>query len=344
MQNTRVLITAHGSPDVLKLVQEDLPEPRPGEVRLRILATGVAFADVLMRYGMYPNMPPLPFSPGYDVVGIVDKLGEGVSDFAPGDTVAALTMIGGYAQYLCVVAPELTRVPAGVDPAEAVSLVLNYVTAHQMIHRIAALAPGQTVLIHGAAGGVGTAALELGKLAGLKMYGTASRSKHDLVSALGGIPIDYKSDDFVTRVLQMTGGAGVDAVFDAVGGQNWWRSYKALRAGGKTPGGKLIGYGMSSVINRGKPSKLRGAASFALLGLLGILPDGKSARWYSITTEKQRHPKWFREDLAHLLNLLSGKKIRPQISERLPLREAQRAHELIEHAQVTGKIVLLPQQ
>jgi NADPH:quinone reductase-like Zn-dependent oxidoreductase len=344
MQNTRVLITAHGSPEVLKLVQEDLPEPRPGEVRLRILATGVAFADVLMRYGMYPNMPPLPFSPGYDVVGIVDKLGEGVSDFAPGDTVAALTMIGGYAQYLCVAARELTRVPAGVDPAEAVSLVLNYVTAHQMIHRIAALARGQTVLIHGAAGGVGTAALELGKLAGLKLYGTASRGKHDLVSALGGIPIDYKSDDFVTRVLQMTGGAGVDAVFDAVGGQNWWRSYKALRAGGKTSGGKLIGYGMSSMINRGKPSKLRGAASFALLGLLGILPDGKSARWYSITTEKQRHPEWFREDLAHLLNLLSGRKIRPQISERLPLREAQRAHELIEHAQVTGKIVLLPQQ
>jgi NADPH:quinone reductase-like Zn-dependent oxidoreductase len=343
MQNNRVLITAHGSPEVLKLVQEDLPEPRPGEVRLRILATGVAFADVLMRYGMYPNMPPLPFSPGYDVVGVVDKLGEGVSDFAPGDSVAALTMIGGYAQYLCVAARELTRVPAGVDPAEAVSLVLNYVTAHQMINRIGALAPGQAVLIHGAAGGVGTAALELGKLAGLKMYGTASRGKHDLVSALGGIPIDYKSDDFVTRVLQMTGGAGVDAVFDAVGGQNWWRSYKTLRAGGKTPGGKLIGYGMSSVINRGKPSKLRGAASFALLGLLGILPDGKSARWYSITTEKQRHPEWFREDLAHLLNLLSDKKIRPQISERLPLREAQRAHELIEHAQVTGKIVLLAQ-
>jgi NADPH:quinone reductase-like Zn-dependent oxidoreductase len=343
MQNTRVLITAYGSPDVLNIIEEDLPKPRPGEVRLRVLATGVAFADVLMRYGMYPHMPPLPFSPGYDVVGVIDKLGDGVSDFAPGETVAALTMFGGYTQSLCVAAAELTRVPPGVDPAEAVSLVLNYVTAHQMIHRVAGLAAGQSVLIHGAAGGVGTAALELGKLAGLKMYGTASRGKHDLVTALGGIPIDYRSDDFVARVLQMTGGVGVDAVFDAVGGSNWWRSYKTLRAAGKGPGGKLIGYGMSSVI-AGKPSKLRGAASFALLGLLGILPDGKSARWYSITTEKQRHPEWFREDLAHLLNLLSDKKIRPQISARLPLREAQRAHELIEHAQVTGKIVLLPQE
>jgi len=293
---------------------------------------------------MYPNTPPLPFSPGYDVAGVIDELGEGVSGFAPGDTVAALIMLGGYSQYVCVPASELTRVPAGVDPAEAVSLVLNYVTAQQLIHRIAGLEPGQTVLIHGAAGGVGTATLELGRLAGLKMFGTASRGKHELVTALGGIPIDYKKDDFVARVLQMTSSAGVDAAFDAVGGTNWWRSYKTLGAGGKAAGGKLIGYGMSSVIDQGKPSKLRGGASFALLGLLSILPDGKSARWYSITTEKKRHPEWFREDLAHLLELLRDKKIRPQISERLPLREAQRAHELIEHAQVTGKIVLLCQE
>ncbi len=344
MKNTRVVITAHGGPEVLKVIEEDLPEPGRGEVRLKVLATGVAFADVLMRYGMYPNTPPLPFSPGYDVVGVIDKVGEGVSNWAPDATVAALIMVGGYSQYVCVPASELTHVPAGVDPAEAVSLVLNYVTALQLIHRIAILESGQTVLIHGAAGGVGTAALELGRLAGLKMFGTASRGKHDLVTALGGIPIDYKTDDFVARVLQMTQGVGVNAVFDAVGGKNWWRSYQTLRAGGKTSGGKLIGYGMSSVIDQGKPSKLRGGVSFALLGLLSLLPDGKSARWYSITTEKKRHLEWFREDLAHLLDLLRDKKIQPQISERLPLREAQRAHDLIEHSRVAGKIVLLPQQ
>jgi NADPH:quinone reductase-like Zn-dependent oxidoreductase len=344
MKNSRVVITAHGGPEVLKMIEEDAPEPRSGEVRIKVLTTGVAFADVLMRYGMYPNVPPLPFSPGYDIVGEVEKAGAGVNDFAPGDTVAALIMFGGYSRYLCVPASELTRVPTGVDPAEAVSLVLNYVTAQQMIHRIAQSQPGQAVLIHGAAGGVGTATLELGKLAGLKMFGTASRSKHDLVAALGGIPIDYKSDDFVRRVFEMTGNAGVDAAFDAVGGSNWWRSYKTLRSGGKVPGGKLIGYGMSSVIENGRPSKLRGAASFALLGLLGILPDGKSARWYSVTTEKKKHPGWFREDLAHLLGLLQERKVRPLVSERLPLHEATRAHELIEHARVTGKIVLLCQE
>jgi NADPH:quinone reductase-like Zn-dependent oxidoreductase len=344
MKNSRVVITAHGGPEVLKMIEEDAPEPRSGEVRIKVLTTGVAFADVLMRYGMYPNVPPLPFSPGYDIVGEVEKAGAGVKDFAPGDTVAALIMFGGYSRYLCVPASELTRVPTGVDPAEAVSLVLNYVTAQQMIHRIAQSQRGQAVLIHGAAGGVGTATLELGKLAGLKMFGTASRSKHDLVAALGGIPIDYKSDDFVRRVFEMTGNAGVDAVFDAVGGSNWWRSYKTLRSGGKVPGGKLIGYGMSSVIENGRPSKLRGAASFALMGLLGILPDGKSARWYSVTTEKKKHPGWFREDLAHLLGLLQERKVRPLVSDRLPLHEATRAHELIEHARVTGKIVLLCQE
>ena len=343
MRNTRVIISAYGGPEVLKLIEEDLPEPSAGQVRLKVLATGVAFADVLMRYGMYPHMPALPFSPGYDVVGVIDQLGSGVTNFVPGDRVTAMTMIGGYAQYLCIPASELIRVPEGVDPAEAVSLVLNYATAHQLIHRIADLRPEQSVLIHGAAGGVGTALLELGQLAGLKMYGTASRSKHGLVSSLGGIPIDYKTDDFVVRILQMTRAGGVDAVFDAVGGMNWWRSYKTLRSAGKGSGGKLIGYGMSSVIERGKASKLRGAASFALLGLLGALPDGKVARWYSITSEKKKHPEWFPEDLAHLLRLLAEKKIHPHVAERLPLREAQRANDLIEHAKVSGKIVLLPQ-
>jgi len=320
------------------------PSHPAGQVRLKLLATGVAFADVLMRYGMYPHMPALPFSPGYDVVGVIDKLGAGVTNFVPGDTVTAMTMIGGYSQYLCLTAADLVRVPGGLDPAEAVSLVLNYATAHQLIHRIAELQPEQSVLIHGAAGGVGSALLELGQIAGLKMYGTASRSKHGLVSSLGGIPIDYKTDDFVARVLQMTRGAGVDAVFDAVGGMNWWRSYKTLRSAGKASGGKLIGYGMSSVVEQGKASKLRGAASFALIGLLGALPDGKVARWYSITTERKKHPEWFPEDLAHLLNLLAEKKIHPHVAERLPLREAQRANDLIEHAKVSGKIVLLPQQ
>lgn len=247
-------------------------------------------------------------------------------------------------QFINLPTSELVPVPAGLDSAEAVSLVLNYVTAWQMLHRFAQLQPGQSVLIHGAAGGVGTAALQLGKLAGFDMYATASRAKHDPVRALGGKPIDYKTEDSVKRVLEMTNGQGVDAVLDPIGGENWWRSYKVLRMRGGKPAGQLIGYGISSAVAQGKPSKLKGAASFALLGLLSLLPDGKSARWYNITTVKKHHPDWFREDLVRLLQLLREKKIQPLVAELLPLREAPRAHELLEHARVTGEIVLLCQR
>src|SRR5271169_1531511 len=219
MQNTRVILTALGGPEVLKVIEDDVRDPGAGEVRIRILACGVAFADVLMRRGLYSGVPPLPYSPGYDIVGVVDSCGAGVTRWKPGDLVAAITMTGGYSRYIVLPESELVRVPAGLDPAEAVSLVLNYTTAYQLIHRIAKLRRGESLLIHGAAGGVGTAALQLGRLAGLKMFGTASKSKHDLVAALGGRPSDYRAEDFVQRA------AGVYAVFDPIGGRNWPRSY-----------------------------------------------------------------------------------------------------------------------
>jgi NADPH:quinone reductase-like Zn-dependent oxidoreductase len=344
MKNTRIVISAHGGPDVLQLIDEEMLPPRSGEVRVRILATGVAFADILMRYGLYPGTPPLPFSPGYDIVGDVDAIGEGVSDFAIGDRVAALTQWGGYAQYIVVRPEQLTRVPAELDPAEAVSLVLNYVTAYQMLHRVAEVKSGQRILVHGGAGGVGSAALQLGRLAGLEMYATASRGKHDLITALGARPVDHRTDDFVARVMQMTGNQGVDAVLDAVGGTNWWRSYKTLKPGGAQVGGILVGYGISAALRDGKPSKLIGAASFGLLGLLSLLPDGKRAVWYNIASWKRKRQEWFREDLGALFALLAEKEISPEISERLPLREAARAHQLLENARVTGKIVLLCQE
>jgi NADPH:quinone reductase-like Zn-dependent oxidoreductase len=332
MQNTRVLLTALGGPEVLKVVEDDVRDPGANELRIRILACGVAFADVLMRRGLYSGVPPLPYSPGYDIVGLVDSCGAGVTQWKPGDLVAAITKIGGYSRYILLPESEAVRVPAGLDPAEAVSLILNYTTAYQLIHRIANLRQGESVLIHGAAGGVGTAALQLGSLAGLKMFGTASKPKHDLVAKLGGIPIDYRNEDFVQRA------AGVNAVFDPIGGRNWLRSYRAL---GK--GGRFVGYGISAAVEGGRTNKLLAVASFAWLGLASFVP-GKSARWYNIMTEKQKHPEWFREDLSRLLAMLQEKSIAPVIAQRLPLRDAARAHELLERASVTGKIVLLCQE
>jgi NADPH:quinone reductase-like Zn-dependent oxidoreductase len=334
-KNLSVVITAEGGPEVLKLVEDDLPTPAPGQVRVQNLASGVAYADVLMRHGLYPKAPPFPFAPGYDIIGDIDALGPGVTQFSLGQRVAALTMVGGYAQYTLVPAAHLVPVPDQLDPAEAVSLVLNYVTAYQMLHRIANLREGHRLLIHGAAGGVGTAALQLGKICGLIMFGTASKPKHELVSSLGATPIDYRSENFVERIAQLAPG-GVDCVLDPIGGKNWLSSYRCLRSGGS-----LACYGASSAVVEGK---LSAGLGFATLALLKLIPGGKRAFWYNITTLRDSHPEWFREDLSKLFNLLATRKIQPVIAAKLPLREAARANEMLEKAQVSGKIVLLPRE
>ena len=165
----RVVITKFGGPEVLKMVDETiLPEPKSGEVRVKVLVTSAAFTDVWIRMGTYPDVKEKPpFSPGYDMVGVVDKLGEGVTRFKVGQRVADLTVIGAYSEYICLPESRLTLVPEGLDPAEAVSLVLSYVTAYQMLHRLARVKQGQRILIHGAGGAVGTAMLQLGKSIGL---------------------------------------------------------------------------------------------------------------------------------------------------------------------------------
>ena len=334
-KNARVIITGRGGPEVLKWVEEDLPAPAPGQVRVKVLATGVAYADILMRHGLYPGAPRFPFAPGYDVVGDIDALGEGVTGFAIDQRVAALIMIGGYSRFTVVPAAHLVPVPEQLDPAEAVSLVLNYVIAYQMIHRVANLQSGQSLLIHSAAGGVGTAALQLGKIAELRMFGTASKPKHETVSALGAIPIDYRDDNFVERIGELAP-QGLDSVFDPIGGPHWWDSYRCLRRGGS-----LVCYGAQAAVTEGK---LAAGVGFALMGLMKVLPDGRRVVWCNVKVLRDSRPEWFREDLGKLFALLSRREIQPVIAARLPLRDAQRAHELLEKAQVIGKIVLLPQE
>jgi NADPH:quinone reductase-like Zn-dependent oxidoreductase len=334
VKNGRIVVTALGGPEVMKYIEDDLPEPGPTEVRVRVLAAGVAYADVLMRRGLYPKGPKPPFTPGYDLVGEIDELGKDVTQFAVGQRVGALMMCGAYSRFAIVPAQFLVPVPDSLDPSEAVCLIVNYVTAYQMLHRVANLSGGQRLLIHGAAGGVGTALLQLGALHGIKMFGTASKSKQDTISSAGAVAIDYRAVDFSKRVREISP-EGVDAVFDPVGGMNWWRSYRSLRRGGI-----LICYGVSAMSQHGK---IAGAESFALLGVLKLIPDGRRCVWYNVTTLRSQHPDWFRADLKILLDLLAQRKIQPVVASRLPLREAAQANELLEHAKFTGKIVLLCQ-
>jgi NADPH:quinone reductase-like Zn-dependent oxidoreductase len=337
MQNERIIVAARGGPENLKLVSEPMPVPGPGQVLIRAAASGVAYADVMMREGLYPGAPPFPLTPGYDVVGTVAALGSGVTGLSVGDSVAALTVHGCYARNVLAQADDAVPVPDGLDPAEAVSLVLNYLTAWQMLHRCAHVAAGDAVLVHGAAGGVGTALLQLGQLAGLTCYGTASAGKHKLVAELGGIPIDYRTEDFVARVKR--DGDGVLAVFDPIGGAHWKRSYAAL-----APTGTLVCYGFYDALSGGRRS-LIGAAR-TLLGMpryspLKLFGDNKAITPYIITAWRDRRRSLYRQDLASLFALLAEGKITPVIAERVPLADAARAHDLLGNARLAGKIVLV---
>jgi NADPH2:quinone reductase len=217
MRHARVIVTHYGGRDALRVIEEDRPEPEHGEVRVRVLAAGVSLPDILVREGVHPETPRVPFTPGWDLVGVVDQLGAGISGIEPGQVVAAMPIHGAYAEFVCLPPRELIPAPPGLDAAEAVSVVLNYITAYQMMHRSARVRAGQRALIHGAAGGVGTALLQLGRLAGLEMYGTCSSRGATAVSELGAVPIDYQHGDFVTEVRRHTGD-GVDVVFDPIGG------------------------------------------------------------------------------------------------------------------------------
>ncbi|MHB2149620.1 medium chain dehydrogenase/reductase family protein [Calditrichota bacterium LG25] len=333
MSYKRVVVTRYGGPEVLKVIEDDkLPAPGSGEVRVKILATSATFTDVMIRKGKYPGIKiKPPFTPGYDMVGLVDRLGPGTTRFKPGQQVAALTIIGAYSEYLCLTENRLTPVPAGLDPAEAVCLVLSYVTAYQMLYRVAKAKRGQRILIHGAGGAVGTALLQLGEILGLKMYGTASRAKHDLVKRLGATPIDYVNEDFVKRIRSLTG-SGIDIVFDAIGGDHFKRSFDVLRRGGK-----LVAYGFyNAVMGKGGSIPL----DFMRLQLWNLLPNGKSTAFYSIGSLYKKKMDWFTEDLGRLFELLVQKRIKPVIAARMPLTDVVRAHELIERAKISGKIVL----
>lgn len=335
IKNHRAVVTRHGGPDVLQMIEEDLPNPQPGEVRVRVQAAGVSAYDLMSRSsGSLPGTPSVPFTPGTDIVGVVDELGEGVSAVEAGQTVAGATFCfdgyGGYAEYICLPASELIPVPLGVDPAQAVCLVANYLTAHMAMHETAKVHTGERVLVHGAAGGVGTALLELGKLAGLEMYGTASRSKHEVVSTLGATPIDYRTEDVVARIRTLTGD-GVDVVFDPIGGgRQLWRSSRALRKGGR-----LVWFGVAAT----KKDGLRVIPiTMLMVGLLKLLPDGKQLLTIS---DLGADNAWYRATLTELLDMLAAGKINPVVSARIPLADSARAHELLERGEYAGRVVLV---
>ncbi len=346
----RVVVDHFGGPEVLRVTEDDDPRPGPGEVRVRVLAAGVSFTDALLRAGTYFGVPTPPFTPGYELVGVVDELGPGCTRLREGDRVGALTVWGAYAERVCVPEANAVEVPEDLDPAEVVSLVFPYMTAYQLLHRVARVKSGETVLVHGAAGRVGTAVLELGAVAGLRLYGTASARDRAAVERLGAVAIDYRNEDFVARVRGLPG-KGVDVALDGLGGALSLRSFRALR-----PGGRLVVFGHYSTLAQGRKSRrgwIEWYAATAGVWLWGRLSPRRRVLAYRIQKLRDhpeplrvgggpRYPEWFREDFVALLELLRRGDIHPVVAERLALSDAGRAHELLESTASTGRLVLVP--
>ncbi|GAB4362483.1 MAG: medium chain dehydrogenase/reductase family protein [Oricola sp.] len=319
-----VLCTGRGGPDRLKVVEQALRDPGPGEARIRTLAVAVCQDDIAARRGNRPFLPRIPFTPGYSFIGTVDAVGAGAAGVRPGDRVAALTRFGAYSEFVWHRADALVAVPETVDPATAAPLVLNYLVAWQCLHRVARLKDGGTALVIGASGGVGTAFLDLARLAGVTVHGLASAGKHAALARFGAIPIDYRNEDFVA-VLKAAVPAGVDAVFNGMAQDYFRPAMKVLRRGGM-----LVHYGAP-----------QGFWQLwwlvAMLLALDALPNGRAVRGYG--THRIGLPA-MKSDWKMLFRLLETGKIRPLVAASYPLLEARKANEALETGRVAGNVVL----
>lgn len=335
MPYTKVIIEKYGGPEVLKVVEEAaLPEPGPGEVRIKVLRTGAAFTDVMIRKGLYPGLKQRPpFTPGYDIIGLVDTVTDPECPFKTGDRVAQLTVTGGYSQYICLPWKDLVAVPPGIDPDKASVLILPYVTAYQMLNWLAQVNKNDTILVHGGGGAVGSALLDIGRILGLKMFATAGRSNCRWIKKAGAAAIDYHRDDFEAVIRKFTE-HGVAAAFDAVGYENFKKSFRCLK-----PGGTLVAYGFLESVT-GNVSRADILKGFLGVRLWHLLPNRKRSYFYSIGGFRKKRPELFPQDLTILFHLLKADKIHPRIDSVVPLTEAAAAHRKIERGEAKGKIVL----
>ena len=338
--STAVVMPGLIEPTGLLVEERDLPVPGAGQALVRVEATGVSFAEQQMRRGKYYDQPSFPFVPGYDLVGTVEATGDGVDPAMIGRRVAAVVKTGGWATHLLIDATHLVPVPAGVDPADAETVIVNGITAWQMLHTVARVRRGQTIVVLGANGGVGSTLVQLAADAGVTVIGTASVRHHDHVRSLGATPVDYRAPDLTDR-LRALAPDGVDAVFDHVGGPGLQDSWSLLRRGGT-----LVSYGSAATKDDAGKSQLPVLALFGRVLLWNLLPNGRRAHFYNFWAGRRLRPARFyrrlSDDLTQVLDRLAAGTLTAQVAARLPLVEAGRALALAESHTVAGKVVLLP--
>ena len=338
----QIWITRAGPPEVLQVKEAPDPQPKAGEVRIRVEASGINFADILGRMGLYPDLPPIPVVPGYEVGGRVDAVGAGVDGGWIGRDVLALTRFGGYAEMVCVPAQQVFVRPAGLSAAEGAAIPVNYLTAWQLIVVMGALKRGETVLVHSAGGGVGIAATQIAKHLGARVIGTASAAKHAELRALGvDHLIDYRTEDFETRTREITGGRGVELILDPLGGDSWKKGYRLL-----APTGRLGAFGASALAS-GKERSVFGMLSvlarvpwfqFNPLALMNANKGVFGVNLGHMWGEGERLRQW----ADHLLELWAQGVVKPKIARTFRIDEAPLAHHFIQDRGNIGKVLLVP--
>lgn len=336
---TEVVLPGKVEPDGLHVTTREVSAPAAGQVVLRMDATGVSFAEQQMRRGKYYDQPPFPFVPGYDVVGTVTAVGPGTDAGLIGRRFAAVTKVGSWASHLLLDAADLVAVPDGVDAAAAETVVVNGITAWQMLHRVAKMRSGGTIVVLGANGGVGSTLVQLARHAGITVIGTASARHHEAVRKLGATPVDYRDPDMYQQIRALAPD-GVDAVFDHVGGAGVVRSWQLLRRGGA-----LVSYGTAATKDIDGNSQLPVLKLFTRLAVWNLLPNGRSAHFYNFWAGRRRLEEFRRrlaEDLTQVLNLLADGVLAPQIAARFALSDTPSALALAESHTAAGKIVILP--
>jgi len=336
-----IWITKHGGPDVLQVRESADPVPKEGEIRVRVRAAGLNFAEVMARSGLYPDAPKPPCIVGYEVAGVVDAVGGGVTAPSVGTRVIALTRFGGHADTVCVPAAYALPMPDGMSFEEGGALPVVYLTAYHVLFRIGHLRPGSRVLVHMAAGGVGLAAIQLCRtVADVEVYGTASSSKHEFLRQQGCHHcIDYRTADFAAEITKLTGGGGVDLVLDPLGGKNWRKGYDLLN-----PAGMLVAYGFASLASGEKRNLLRVAGG--LLSVPKFSPMSMMDHNRAVAGVNMGH-LWDRMDmlepeLKELLRLYGEGKIKPIVDRVFPFTEAAAAHRRIHARSNVGKVVFVP--
>lgn len=338
---TEVVLPGITEPGGLIVRQRPVPAPGPGQALVEMLATGVSFAENAMRRNRYPGQPKFPFVPGYDLVGTVTAVGPGTDPALAGRRVAAVTKTGGWSTHVLLDARDLVPVPDRLDPAEIETILVNGITAWQMLHRKARVKRGGTILVHGASGGVGLILVQLARQAGLRVIGTASPRNHPVLRELGAEPVDYHDPALASRVRDLAPG-GVDAVFDNLGGPSFRRSFGQL-----APGGTLAGYGIASQLDDTNNMILAFIGILCRFAWWSLVPNrGRRAMFYNFWGGKLIRPGSFRRrlaaDLTSVIRLLEARTITPHIAARLPLTEASQALTLAGARTAHGKVVLLP--